>query len=480
MIKDIISGMAKELSERSSVLKEKNKTSRRSLFTLDSITISNLLRPEIIFAGVSLLGVSMWALTPQYIAVALVPKGKYVSFTAILYMLLCLTSFWAGSAWQKNAHSKENKPRLLYYLFHDPVRSQRIARALLCISSAIAMSAFLGNVIMLHRGFSLYGSVSGYIGAVYEGSSFGELKRTYFGQEQRIPGITTLIFLTPLSAIISYLVMQASKRFNNRRRYRAALILLCMSLAPGVIALTVTQGSRTPFLLTCIPVVLCHIFLSMKFQMQVFTKVIRNVVIILLIVMIAFSFGDYIRNYLPGQSGHYSVSRDTFGALTFFDIVASNFFSYFFRTVNNGFVIVDYIQTHTYFFRIFNWLYTGLNITDIDPGGLIWSARNEMIMMEASGLAFFGASNASMFGFYFIDLGWAALIIFFILGSLIGRLYAGMKNWAMLSWLIYPIVVTALLDSWRTDMLTKTPSMLPIVGSIIVYFFIKLKFPKYS
>lgn len=438
------------------------------------------LRPELVFITVNAIAIVLWLFTPGRIANALIPNGRYVSFTSLLYLILCLVSFWLGANFLRHRLKTKDKPRLLFYLFHDPIRSPRILRVLMFIAFIISFCAVFGNVLLLYKGFSLYGNIGGYISEVYEGTSFGKLKRTYFGAEQRVPGLTTLIYLTPVSAILSYLIMKSAKRFQKKRFYRFGLVFFLASMFPGVIALTITHGSRTPLLLTLIPLIFCHIFLSFHLDNRVFTKAVRNLSILGILVLFAFATGDYIRNYLPGQQGHYSISQDIFGVTGFFDSVVSNFLSYFFRTVNNSLIIVDYIDTHTYFYRIFNWFYSGFNITEIDPGGLIYAVRNQMSLLDMKGISFFGASNASIFGYYFIDLSWGAVFIFFFLGHVCSRLYAGLRDWSLLSWLIYPILCSSLLDSWRTDVLTKTPVVLPVFASILIFGLIKLKFPKYS
>ena len=193
----------------------------------------------------------------------------------------------------------------------------------------------------------------------------------------------------------------------------------------------------------------------------------------ILIFAVLYSGGHYVRHYTRVLSGQITIKGYARGYENFTAYTFLTFLSYPFRTINNGLVIVDHIDQHTYFWRTFRWLYSGFGIEKLDPGGFISAARKNMYFLDYMGLAYFGATNSSLPGFLFIDLGWFALIAIMFLGVFVGVCYQLWRKTAILGWVVTPILIAPLLDSWRTDIIFRSVNMICIFTALAVGLYLR-------
>lgn len=437
------------------------------------------LRPEILFAGVIFFAFCIWLITPENVVFALTPLGKYISISSLLYVIISLIMFSAGAYLTADVFRHRIKRPIILEILHDEKLFYNFARHLTIIIYVILILGILGNFILLYNGFYAYGGALEFINAAYEGEeSFGHLKRTYFGREQRVPGVTTLVFVMPIAAILSYLLTQTARKWGDARLRWRGLIGIGASLIPGIIALTITQGSRTPILQVLVPLGFCHLFYALLVLQTPVKNILKALATLGLAVVIVFAIGDYLRNYLQGYYGYYSVSKSLFESEGFLQGFIDNFMSYFYRTINNCFVIVDYFDVHSYTYRIFNFVYTAVDITKEGPKSPFVLISNKMAYLEARGLAYFSTSNSGLLGYYFIDLGWFAIIIIFLLGCFLRFLYEGILKFNFSCWLIYPLLCHPLLDAWRTDAISKIVSVMPLFFAVVITIYFRLMFPK--
>jgi hypothetical protein len=256
------------------------------------------------------------------------------------------------------------------------------------------------------------------------------------------------------------------------KKFRA--LQLISLVIPGF---SVVLGTRLIALMWVVP--FCYLKIGFVYRLQndprPFKHLLKTACIMIVVFCTLYSAGHYLRNYkrvLSGQTNVMTYARDADG---FYGHTFLTFLSYPFRTINNGLVVVDHFDDHSYLWRSLRWLYSGFGIERIDPGGYVQAAKKNMMVLHYMGLAHFGATNASLPGYLFIDMGWFALLMIMFLGVFVGRFYKLWRKTSLLGWVVMPILITPLLDSWRTDILFRSVNMICIFSAIAAGLYIEKK-----
>ena len=234
-------------------------------------------------------------------------------------------------------------------------------------------------------------------------------------------------------------------------------------------------GTRTKPMMWLIPYFYLRMGLAYRLQniRLPLVKLAKGAVVVTLAFGLLYSVGHYLRHYSRVEAGDIHVRAYARDADGFYENTLLTFLSYPFRTINNGLVVVDHFEEHSYLWRTFRWLYSGFGLERLDPGGRIRAVKENMRQLDFLGLSYFGATNASLPGYLFIDMGWFALVGVMILGFVVGLFYCLWQNSAFLGWVVTPIIIMPLLDSWRTDIFFKSVNMSCLFTAIAVGLYIE-------
>lgn len=319
---------------------------------------------------------------------------------------------------------------------------------------------------VLHTGLILVGQAHEF--------DFGQvvyLRRSYGGAS--IQGITILKFMSLPGFVLATIGRVLAKKWHLPATAKKFRNLQLMSLAVPIFSAML--GSRSKAMMWLIP----YFYLQMGFAYRLqnirlpLVKLAKGAVAVTLVFGVLYSTGYYLRHYSRVQVCEVHEREYSRDADSFFEKTFLTFLSYPFRTINNGLVVVDHFEKHSYLWRTFRWLYSGLGIEGIDPGGYIRAVKENMLRLDHLGLSYFGATNASLPGYLFIDMGWFALVGALMLGLVVGLFYRLWQNTAFLAWVVTPIMIAPLLDSWRTDIFFKSVNMSCLFTAIAVGLYIE-------
>lgn len=443
--------------------------------------------PAIWFLGTWIIAWSFWFLAPDFVVYSLVPHGRYISFAALLYFLLFMVLFLLGfrQGYHKRVHRRF--PFSLRSVMGNRSHAAILATVALKISYIFIAISLLATIIHI---FFLYSSL-GSLGLNVEEITSDDLMKVRLGyREAVVQGLTIFKWINLPAFNLCLVIYFLTKKFNlTSIKKRTYLVLFISLLVPGLAFVT---GSRS----TSIVYLICFAYIKLSFNIhlkdkktnpkillkrkKMWKKLIIAGVLLGIIIFLLFTAGQYIRSYARIESGKLKASSAGVGITDISGMSSYEFSlyvlsSYFFRCINNGLLLVDHLDTHTYTWRLFRWAYTGFGLEQKDPGGLIHSVRSTMVALQNRGLGFFSCSNSSFPGYMFIDLGWFALILFFFFGYIVGNLYRSMLQGRLLSWIILPIVIFAIMESWQNDIMFRSMLMLPIIAGVFMNFLIKRK-----
>jgi hypothetical protein len=393
------------------------------------------------------------------------PQGRYFSLSSITYVALFLILFWIGASMgAKRAFRARPDKALLNQAWNNRFTASNTIQIIFPVSLALVVT---GVALQLFHIFLLASDQS-------RGFGFETIVFHRIGfRNATVQGVTILKFLSLPGFVIATVGVELSKKWSFwgfQKRFR---IIQIFSLVTP--AFSAFLGTRLIPLMWAVPFFYLKIGFSYRLSRdrQRFQKFLKHTLAIILLFGVLYSAGHYVRHYTRVMSGQvaikpYAVGNEDFLSYTFLDFLSCPF-----RTVNNGMVIVDHIKNHSYFWRSFRWLYSGFGIESLDPGGFIQKAKDDMYQLDHLGLAYFGATNASLPGFLFIDMGWFALFAIFLLGLFVGGFYQLWRKTTLSGWLVTPLLVTPLLDSWRTDIFFRSINMVCLLTAIASSYYIK-------
>jgi hypothetical protein len=296
-------------------------------------------------------------------------------------------------------------------------------------------------------------------------------------QEGVVQGLTVLKFMSLPGFILATIGHFIAKKWAFVKSQLKFRVLQALSLmTPMVMTLL---GTRLLVLLWVVPYVYMRVGFSKHLEpgRPKVARLVKYFILLGMASVLLFSAGFYLRHYMKVATGEVASRRYIDPSeLTFPKYVFLNFVSYPFRTVNNGLVIVDNVHEHTFLWRTLRWAYSGMGIEKIDPGNLIRRMQMRLMYLQWTGCGYFTATNSSLPGFMYMDLGWFALIISLLLGLVIGHLYNLWSQKCLSAWILLPIILVGLLDSWRTDMIFRSVSMVCIISAALALRYISSRF----
>ena len=398
-----------------------------------------------------------WMVAPEKLVYYLIPAGRHLSITSWLFLCLCAASVSLG---MKGGVHLGRTSQKWHATFRDAWRRKSLALLILVYARRpcvvlVCISLFAQ---ILHIGLVLSGGWSGFGLDVIV-----DYRRMYYGST--IGGVTTLKMLALPAYCVATTCRGLASRHGLKRYVRAfAMIRLMTLLVPLVSA---ALGTR----LIAIGWLIADMYLSIGIKVRIekarwaTSKIGKSLLYVAVGLVLLYAVGHYLRWYSRVAMGEVESEWYLEGG-GFMESAVLAFLSYPFRTINNCMVVVDYVERHTYFWRSWRWIYTGLGLEQFDPGGLIASVTAEMEGLQASGLAYFGATNISLPGYLFLDMGWFCLLAVMCLGLCIGYTYELWKKTALFGMLVMPLIIIAVADSWRTDIFFRSIIVIGILGSI--------------
>lgn len=410
-----------------------------------------------------------WAMTPEEVVDVFVPAGRHISGSSfaylIMFLLLLSAGFQVGKRWKKRPMSIRLS---LQKIWLDPGFAHQILPAILGVSRVL---------VLVGSGIAVIQILITIQGGQYSGLLFWETMEVRQEYHQGIvQGVTILKFVSLPGFILATIGEFISKKWRYKKLRRKFRFVQYLALITPIF--NIFLGTRLMALFWIIPYIYLRLGLKNHLKRVRFTKVrfILWMIIIAAVTVIIFSEGFYVRHYrrviegVVSPKGFVEANELNLPGYAFLE-----FLSYPFRTVNNCFVIVDHMDSFTFLWRHFRWAYTGFLIEELDPGGLIEGARLKLYHLESRGLGYFSATNSSLPGFMFIDVGWFALFGALTLGFITGWLYKLWLNLYLVGWILTPIILFGLLDSWRTDIIFRSVSMVALVSGALACVYIAKK-----
>ena len=407
-----------------------------------------------------------WAMAPDELVYFYVSAGRHKTISSFAFLvlfigLLCL-GMMLGRKWKRPV--AKFLPSL-HSLWTDEAVAKKMLPVLLRVSRFLVFVGVGASILQIFAAVQNLSSVTGLFRETY-------MLREEF-QGGGIQGLTILKFISLPGFILATIGHSVCKKWHyvrSARRFRFLQILPLINPA-----FKAFLGSRLHILLWIIPYIYVRlgIFHHLKRRQYQLFRFARYGIALVTIFILLFATGFYLRHYSRVSTGHVVAKKYVDPAKADFanyGILALA--SYPFRTINNALVIVDYVDEHTLFYRLFRWAYSGFDITEIDPGGLIAKLKLKLLYLQWMGLGCFGATNSSLPGFMYMDLGWFSLILSFFLGFIIARLYNLWLATDLCGWVVMPVVLVGLLDSWRTDILFRSVTMLAIVSGVVACIYI--------
>jgi hypothetical protein len=405
--------------------------------------------------------------TPDSVVYFFIPNGRYFSLTSISFFFLCFLFFYIGL---RVGSRKTVRDKYRYILLSDCFKDAVLTRKLVCkLIKVCTFLVLIGAACqVLHTFLILAGSAQ-----ELNFEAIVRYRKTY--NNASIQGITIMKFLALPGFILATIGYGLTEKWGMRSMNRKLRILQLISLIIPIFSAML--GTRLIALMWIVP----FFYLKIGFAYRIHRRrkpmkhLLKTAFALILIFSVLYSSGHYLRHYkrvLSGQTNVMTYAQDSEG---FYGYTFLTFLSYPFRTINNGLVVVDHFEQHTFLWRSLRFLYSGFGIEKLDPGGLVHDAKKNMMILDYLGLAYFGATNASLPGYLFIDLGWFALIMILFLGAFVGRFYKMWRKTALLGWVITPIIITPLLDSWRTDIFFRSMNMVCIFSAITAGYYVDKK-----
>jgi len=440
-------------------LVRKSSPARNTLFEFDS--------PVLWTAAAWCFALICWMFTPDSVVYYFIPNGRYFSFSSMAFFTLCFLFFWIGlSIGTRFVRKHENRRILLSACWQNPASANKLLGRVMVVC---AFMVLIGAACQLmHTVLILAGRAQ-----EFDFEAVLTYRRVY--GDSAIQGITIFKFIALPGFVLATIGSMVSEKCKMRGPTKKFRVLQLISLViPGFSAML---GTRLIALMWVVP--FCYLKLGFVYRLQnnprPFKHLIKTAFIMIVVFCTLYSAGHYLRHYkrvLSGQTSVMTYARDAEG---FYGYTFLTFLSYPFRTINNGLVVVDHFDHHSYLWRSLRWLYSGFGIEKLDPGDLIHGAKENMMLLDYVGLAYFGATNASLPGYLFIDLGWLALIMILLLGVFVGVFYHLWQKTALLGWVVMPIMITPLLDSWRTDVFFRSVTMVCIFSAIAAGLYVEKK-----
>jgi hypothetical protein len=414
-----------------------------------------------------LLALISWAVAPDYLVYYFIPKGRYFSFSSAAFFILCFGFFWCGLKIGTRIGMKHSARRLpLADCWQDAVLAKKLLGKIMYACTVLVLFGVACQIIHTMLIFK---------GLAQEPNINAIVQHRIAYRNATIQGITILKYLSLPGFVLATIGCALAKKWRMQRtRIRLWILQLLSLIIPVFSALL---GSRLIALMWVIP--FCYLKIGLMHRIhqrdRSFKTVIKMALAVVLIFGVLYSTGHYVRHYERVLSGRVPIKTYAQETKGFFNYTFLTFLGYPFRTINNGLVIVDHIEQHTYFWRSFRWLYSGFGIEKLDPGGFIHSAKENMYLLDYLGLAYFRATNSSLPGYLFIDLGWLALIVILLLGMFVGVFYQLWRKTAVMGWLVTPITIAPLMDSWRTDIFFRSVNMVCIFVAVAAGLYLEKK-----
>lgn len=413
----------------------------------------------ILWAGAAwAMALLIWLLTPDAVVYYFVPHGRYMSISSVGFFSLCFIFFGIGQSFgMKRGNIFRPRGMLLRDVWRNKKMALRFLRQMAMPCQCLVFISIVCQII--HIALLLGGHTN-----EFDIDSVVQYRSQY--RESAVQGLTILKFLSLPAFVMAVIGTELARLADSQRqkmKYRVLTVLSVITpITSGIL------GTRLIPLMWLVPFLYLKmgIMIRLKPQKVAFRKIVRFALSLVFFFTALYSAGHYVRYYARVQSGKVAVQQYAEGNEDFASYTFLTFLSYPFRTINNGMVIVDHIDQHTYFWRSFRWLYSGFGIERIDPGGLIKAAKEKMYYLEYMGLAYFGATNSSMPGYLFVDLGWFALLMFMAVGWFVGFCYMLWRRTALFGWVVLPLLIAPLLDSWRTDILFRSANMVALLCAV--------------
>jgi hypothetical protein len=450
--------------------------------------------PAVWFLATWTIAFLFWMMAPDFVVYSLIPNGRYLSLWSFLFFGLFIVLFLLGfhSAFYKKAPLRSNFN--LRTISFDKKQTEKFSFITLRVCYILIIISLIATAIHL---YSLATSMGLDNIDIYQGdlgntaNSLMFVRRNY--EASRIHGLTIFKWINLPAFNLGLLLYFLAKKLNlNHIKIRAQLLILISLIIPAIGFFTGARSTSVAYLISYVYLKLSfYIHLSdkkllsknqWKMKNRILWRKLRLFVPLLaILIFLLFTVGTYVRCYARIETGKVAASQFSIGVndisgMSVYEYSLYMLTSYFFRTINNGLLLVDKLHTHTIAWRTLRSVYTSLGIEAMDPYGLIGGVQSTMASLEAKGLGLFSRSNSSFPGYMFIDLGWFALILFYLCGYLIGHLYKSLFRGKLIAWVILPIIVFGIMDSWQSDLIFRSIFMLPILTGILASRYLEKRF----
>jgi oligosaccharide repeat unit polymerase len=421
-----------------------------------ALSPSRLLHPGVLFVVLWVAVLATWALTPEATFLRSTSSEKYVSTSAIAFVLLALAAFAVGTVVGPLMFPRTTVRLRVADLRPDVVALLDRGTQLIFAAGAVA------TLYVLFAGIQRAGGLSALLASIQNGVAWSTLAENYF-KPARIALVTVWLHLIVAAAPLSVVTAIVTRERAIRRRQLVILaagfilaLLLSFAFAERLIVFAYVVSAAVAWGAT-------RVARRARPLRLLGARRLVTLALAALVLSGLWVFSEISRTYLA--------TRQTNGPLRVSDIeagtplAAQTFLAYVTTSANNGMYAVDHTRSYAYMRASLAALVTTLGWDQNDGAPVVGpgNADAERLLHEL-----YPYNNPlttfSLPGDAFMDLGWTGAIVVFWFGAGLGALFDRFRSGEFWALLVYPLGVVGILDSYRIAFWTTTNMVVPVLG----------------